>query len=197
MLSDFFIFLAQCVSLYSTLCLIRIILSWFPGVLYSPVGMFFSTVCDPFLNLFRRFRIFKNSPVDFSPIFAFAALSILQTVLSALGTPNVRITLGGVLYLIIGMIWSVVRFFINILLVIFIVRLIVNLMRKDVYSSFWATIDSVLNPILNFFSRFIPGRKIRPYRTRLIFATTALILIYVILIILTANLFPLLLRIPF
>lgn len=65
MLSDFFIFLAQCVSLYSTLCLIRIILSWFPGVLYSPVGMFFSTVCDPFLNLFRRFRIFKNSPVDF------------------------------------------------------------------------------------------------------------------------------------
>ncbi|MBO8457242.1 MAG: hypothetical protein IAA81_03325 [Spirochaetes bacterium] len=70
-------------------------------------------------------------------------------------------------------------------------------MRKDVYSSFWATIDSVLNPVLNFFSRFIPGRKIRPYRTRLIFATAALILIYVILIILTANLFPLLLRIPF
>lgn len=197
MLSDFFIFLAQCVSLYSTLCIIRIFLSWFPGVMYSPVGMFFSTVCDPFLNLFRRFRIFKNSPVDFSPIFAFAALSVLQTVLSALGTPGVTITFGSVLYLIMGMLWSVVRFFINILLVILIIRLVFNLLKKDVYSSFWGMMDSVLNPVVNYFAGFIPGRKFYTYRKKLIFSIIILVFVYILLIVLTANLFPLLLRIPF
>lgn len=197
MLSDFFIFLAQCVSLYSTLCIIRIFLSWLPGVMYSPVGMFFSTVCDPFLNLFRRFRIFKNSPVDFSPILAFGVLSVLQTILSALGTPGVTITFGSVLYLIMGMLWSVVRFFINILLVILIIRLIFNLLKKDVYSSFWGMMDSVLNPVVNYFAGFIAGRKFYTYRKKLIFSIIILVFVYILLIVLTANLFPLLLRIPF
>ena len=32
------------------ICFVRIMLSWFPGAQYSPVGRFLSSLCDPYLN---------------------------------------------------------------------------------------------------------------------------------------------------
>ena len=49
---------------YTILCFIRIIFTWFPQAQYSMPGRILSTLCDPYLNFFRRFRILRIGMLD-------------------------------------------------------------------------------------------------------------------------------------
>ena len=66
-------------SLYSTLLIIRVLLTWFPGIDWS--NGILSALCsitDPYLNIFRGIR----PPIggfDISSILAFIILNIVQT----------------------------------------------------------------------------------------------------------------------
>ena len=72
--------LATVVSIYSSLCLVRIFLTWIPQANYSKFGQFMSAICDPYLNIFSRVRFLRIGMIDFSPILAFALLSALASV---------------------------------------------------------------------------------------------------------------------
>ena len=72
---------AGAVSLYTTLCIIRIIITWFPQINYSVFGRFLSTLCDPYLNLFGRIPL-RFGAFDFTPMLAIGALSVLSSVLA-------------------------------------------------------------------------------------------------------------------
>ena len=56
---------------------IRVILSWFPHDRYHPVLLFLYSITDPILDPFKRL-VPSNMGIDFSPIFAFFALSFLE-----------------------------------------------------------------------------------------------------------------------
>lgn len=64
--------------------LFEVILSWIPGARQSVVGNMISTLTGPILNPIRR--LLYNSPlggpgmmIDFSPIFAYLILSVIQS----------------------------------------------------------------------------------------------------------------------
>ena len=71
---------AGAVSLYTTLCIIRIIITWFPQINYSAFGRFLGALCDPYLNLFGRIPL-RLGAFDFTPMLAIGALSVLSSVL--------------------------------------------------------------------------------------------------------------------
>ena len=54
MLSEIFAVLAQTLSIYSFILIIRILLTWFPGIDWSNgVLSALTSITDPYLNIFR------------------------------------------------------------------------------------------------------------------------------------------------
>jgi YggT family protein len=75
--------LAQTLSIYTLVLLVRVLLSWFPNLDWSnPVLSSVSAITDPYLNAFRGL-IPPLGGLDLSALVAFFALQIAQSVLGA------------------------------------------------------------------------------------------------------------------
>jgi YggT family protein len=72
-------------TVYVVLLLLVILSSWFPRLPYSlnPVLRFLHDVCDPYLNIFRRF-IPPVGPLDLSPMVAIVLLIFVREILHTL-----------------------------------------------------------------------------------------------------------------
>ncbi len=68
------------VSLYTFIIFVYCIFSWFPiprdGIL-ADVDSFLATLCDPFLDIFRKIVPTIGGAVDISPIVAILALQLI------------------------------------------------------------------------------------------------------------------------
>lgn len=76
--------LSTFIQIYSTLLIIRVLLTWFPSINWSnqPFAAL-SQITDPYLNLFRSI-IPPLGGIDFSPMLAFLLLNLLGGLLSSL-----------------------------------------------------------------------------------------------------------------
>ncbi len=73
--------LATFLNFYSTLLLIRVLLTWFPNInWYNQPFAALSQISDPYLNLFRSI-IPPLGGMDFSPILAFVVLNVVSQLL--------------------------------------------------------------------------------------------------------------------
>ncbi|DBB03563.1 hypothetical protein WJX82_005116 [Trebouxia sp. C0006] len=75
--------LSQFLSLYNTAIIVRLVLTWFPNPPQFIAGPL-STLCDPYLNLFRGIIPPLNGTIDLSPILAFIALDLFSSTAAAL-----------------------------------------------------------------------------------------------------------------
>ncbi|MBP5974544.1 MAG: YggT family protein [Brasilonema angustatum HA4187-MV1] len=76
--------LSTFIQIYSTLLIIRVLLTWFPSInWYNQPFAALSQITDPYLNLFRSI-IPPLGGIDFSPILAFLLLNVLSGLLSYL-----------------------------------------------------------------------------------------------------------------
>ena len=76
--------LAQTLSIYTLVLLVRVLLSWFPNLDWgNPVLSTVSSITDPYLNAFRGL-IPPLGGLDLSAIVAFLALSLAQQLLGSL-----------------------------------------------------------------------------------------------------------------
>ena len=70
--------LSQTLQIYSTLLIVRVLLTWFPGIDWSNgVLSALTSITDPYLNIFRGI-IPPIGGFDISSILAFLLLSFLQ-----------------------------------------------------------------------------------------------------------------------
>lgn len=65
-------------TIYSWALIIYIFMSWFPGARESSFGEALGKICEPYLEIFRRF-IPPLGMIDFSPIVAILVLSLART----------------------------------------------------------------------------------------------------------------------
>ena len=73
--------LAQTLSIYTLVLLVRVLLSWFPNLDWSnPLLSTVSSITDPSLNAFRGL-IPPLGGLDLSAILAFLALQLVQSLL--------------------------------------------------------------------------------------------------------------------
>lgn len=160
------------ITIYSFLCFIRIILTWIPNLSYSRFGQMLSSICDPYLNLFRKLPL-RIGGLDFSPMIAFGILMIASSVTGNLALSR-TISIGHFLAMLLSMVWSVAASLITFFIIFLIIRLIVLLMHRDSYSSIWSQLDYSLNPIIFRMTNVFSGGRPMSYKNSLIAAVVLL-----------------------
>lgn len=180
MIQSVFFTLASLASLFSLVCLVRILFTWIPHLEYSTAGRILGRICDPYLNWFRRFSWTRVGIADFSPILALATLSAATMIFSSIGTTG-RISLLVILLVLLQVIWSFLSFLMNILILFLFIRLVYDLVNRYQYGPFWIMLDRFLNPVISVVSRWITrllGRT-RPLRYRISLIATFLFILAV------------------
>ncbi len=138
--------LSAIVTIYTILCFINIIMSWFPGLKFTAFGKFISSVTDPYLNFFSRWGFLRIANIDFSPIISIGILSLASSILGGIQSTG-RIYLGGILATVIYMLWNIISSLLSILFLLILIRWIVLLVKKGQtsFNSGWNQIDMMLN----------------------------------------------------
>lgn len=162
-------FLSAILGVYSTLILIRIIVSWVllfsrrngwrsgnGGYGYNQedpnnpsgiamVDQILGKICDPYLNLFRNVKGLRRSTVDFTPLLAFVLISLARTILS-LVSQAYKLTVWVVLAIIIDGLWSAI---VSFLLILTIILLVVRFFVGRSNSANTNNIINMIDPILD------------------------------------------------
>ncbi len=163
-------------GLYSLLIVIRIILTWFSGGEFGRPVEILARITDPYLDWWRRRLNLRAGYLDLSPIVAMAALSVAQTICSAIAQTG-RISLGLLLAVCLSALWSAVSFILGFCLIILVLRLIAYLINADMFGMFWRVIDSISRPLLYRVSRIV-------FRNRIVRFTTSIIISILLLTVL-------------
>ena len=121
--------LSAVLTVYTILCFINIIMSWLPGVKFTAFGKFISSVTDPYLTFFSKWRFLTIGHIDFSPIISIGLLSLASSILGGIQSTG-RIYFGGILATIIYMLWNIVSSILSIFLLFVIIRWIMILVSK-------------------------------------------------------------------
>lgn len=175
-------------SLYSLLCLLRIIITWIPNYSYSKPADILAQICDPYMNLFRGIKWLRFGSFDFSPALALCILGAGSQLFSSLANGG-YINLQMILAMILGIFFSILSSLIFFLIILFAIRLILIMINRDSYNTtgFMANqIDSSISSIVYRIARtFAMGRRIT-YKAALIISIIALLFLQFALRILLA-----------
>ncbi len=138
--------IAAVLSLYTLLCFIYILMSWFPGAKFTSFGRGLSAICEPYMNIFKRLSFLRIGNIDFSPIVSLGILSLASAILAGIQRTG-RIFLGGILGTILNSIWSIASSILAIFAFLVLIRWIVLLVSKGrtSYDSGWNQVDILLN----------------------------------------------------
>lgn len=171
---------AGAVSLYSTLCFFRIILTWIPSLNYSAIGKFLSSICDPYLNLFSRLPL-RIGMFDFT---AMIAIGILYVISSILGNISVSgyISLSMILANLLSIVWSIASSIATVIMIIFIVRYLVSIFSKtsNQYDSPWQRFDDAIRNMVFKICNFFTGGRSISYKTALLIDSIAMLAILIL-----------------
>lgn len=178
-------FLSGVLGLYSTIILIRIVVSWillfnsrngwrsgYGGYGFrvedpqNPTGIakvdaILGKICDPYLNLFRNFKSLRKSTIDFTPILAFLVISLVRTILSLFAN-YYKITIWIVLAIIIDGLWSAIFSFLLILtLILLIIRFFVGRSSNPSKNNYIYMLDTMLNaPVEKVYKLFFRKKNV-------------------------------------
>lgn len=189
-------FVSTIVSFYTLILFVRVILTWVPSLEYSKFGRILASICDPYLNLFKKIRFLRVGTLDFTPMVAMGVLVLVSSILQSIIRTQ-RVSVGIILATIVSLCWSIIHTIFVVLIIVLLVRLIVSIFNKD-SSPIWNQIDRIVSPVAYNVTKKIFPKKFIKYQTVLIFTIFALIICYIILEILLlgviANLF---IKLPF
>jgi YggT family protein len=165
--------LAFLAGLYSLLIFIRIMLTWFRNTHYSRPIQILSLITDPYLDWWRQRFTLRAGSFDLSPIAALVVLSVVQTVCSTIFDYG-KISLGIILVICLSALWSVFSFVIGFFFIVLVLRLIAYMSSSNMYSPFWAVIESISQPLLYRVNRIIFGKRIVRFLTGILVSIAAL-----------------------
>ena len=189
--------LAGALSLYTLLCFIYILLSWFPGAKFTKFGHILSSICDPYMNLFRKMTFLRIGNIDFSPIVSIGLLSLASAILAGIQRTG-RIFLGGILGTVLSSLWGIASSIVGIFTILIFIRWIVLLINKGrtSYESGWNQIDMILNKMTYKIAGTI-SKKTMSYQTSLLMSWLILLAVLIIGHVLIGILVNLCYRMPF
>ncbi len=174
--------LAQVLAFYNLLLWVRIILSWFAPVSHlnqNSIFIILKKIVDPYLNLFRNVNLLKTKNIDFTPLLAFALLSVLQSILHLFGTTG-QITFYIVLALILNTLWGyLISPFLVIITIIIVIRLILCFKKGPNTITLIRTLESIIGGFLSWIQKVFFSSKIVSDRKLLIVSTIFCILVYI------------------
>lgn len=171
---------AGAVSLYSTLCFFRIILTWFPSLNYSTIGKFLSSICDPYLNLFSRLPL-RIGMFDFTAMIAIGILYVISSILGNISASG-YISLSMILANLLSIVWSIASSIATVIMIIFIVRYLVSIFSRtsNQYDSPWQRFDDAIRNMVFKICNFFTGGRSISYKTALLIDSIAMLAILIL-----------------
>ncbi len=195
-------FLAWILGLFSTVILIRIIVSWIllfvrrsswrsgsgdfydqenqgPSSLLITLDTVLGKICDPYLHLFSGVKSLRRSNIDLTPLLALVLLNFIRSVLSMFASVG-EITLWTILAILINGLWySFFTFILVVLIILLIIRLVLGRSNTPGANNWINTIDPILDaPVGRVYKLFFRGKK--PDDQKLIIAS---LIFYIVLLI--------------
>ena len=174
-------FLAWILGVYSTVILIRIIVSWIllfarrsswrngngfntenpdgPGPLAS-VDSILGKICDPYLKAFSGVTSLKRSNIDLTSLLALVVLNFVRSVLGMFATVG-QLNLWTVLAIFVNGIWySFFTFILVALIILLIIRLVLGYSNTAETNNWINTIDPILDrPVSRVYKLFFKGKQ--------------------------------------
>lgn len=189
--------LAGVLSLYTLLCFIYILMSWFPGAKFTKFGQVMTSICEPYMGLFRKMSFLRIGSIDFSPIVSLGILSLASAILAGIQKTG-RIFFGGILGNILESLWGIASSIIGIFTLLILIRWIVLLINKGrtSYDSGWNQVDIILNKITYKIAGTF-SKKTMSYQTSLLLSWIILLITFIVGYILFAILVDLCYKLPF
>ena len=160
--------LAGVLALYTFLCFIYILMSWFPGAKFTKFGHFMTAICEPYMEKKKKMSFLRIGNIDFSPIVSLGILSLASAILAGIQRTG-RIFFGGILGTILSSLWSITSSIIGIFTLLIFIRWIVLLINKGrtSYESGWNQVDMILNKMTYKIAGTI-SKKSMSYQTSLL-----------------------------
>jgi len=159
---------AALLTVYTLLLVVRIVLTWVSMDHAHPALRVLHTVCDPYLNWFRRFRFLVIGGLDFSPLAALLVLNLFSSLARFISAEG-QITLGIALSILVQLLWGAAAFFFLLLGVLALVRFFAIRFRWG-GQGLWQYLDAILQP-----AAYAVGKVVRP-GVFLSYTTTLLLL---------------------
>ena len=178
-MDTFFSLLAHLIGIYSFLCLIRIVISYFPQMQNNRVADFLASICDPFFSLFR-FSFSKIGAFDLSAFFAIAALYIAQKVFHTLSLKK-DFNAFSIITILLSVSFSIADSLLTFLLIVLIFRFILEITGKSYNSVYTDAIDSVFTPLYNLANRLTGNSYIASLVVLAVGSIVLKIIIFIIL----------------
>ena len=189
--------LAGVLSLYTLLCFVYILMSWFPGAKFTRFGRGLSSICEPYMNLFRKMSFLRIGNIDFSPIVSIGILSLASAILAGVQRTG-RIFLGGILGTVLNSLWGIASSIVGIFTLLMFIRWIALIITKGrtSYDSGWNQVDILLNKITYKVAGTF-SKKTMSYQTSLLISWISFLVILVAGNIFISILVNLCYRLPF
>jgi YggT family protein len=168
------LFIYYAIQIYIWIVIIRVLLTWINPNPYSPFMQFLSRAADPALDLARRYCPLALGGLDFSPILAIMALSLLGSFLGRWlingASPALLLPMAalGLIQLLDSLAW--------ILIALMAARLIMSFVHPSPYNPIVRVVYGLSEPLLAPLRRFLPpGRTGLDWRPLLFLLLTWLI----------------------
>lgn len=179
MLTIVFNLISWILNVFNFLCLIRIIITWVPSLNYSTFARILSTICDPYLNIFRKLRWTLIGSIDFSPAIALCTTGALSYFFSILAK-NSSFSILYLVAMLIQLVWSIAQSILVFFIIILIVRLVVLFISGEQSSyaySYMNLLDSTVSSVVYNIARTFTGGRRVSYKTALIISIISLIVV--------------------
>jgi YggT family protein len=161
-------------SIYTLLCFVRILLTWFPSVSYSSFARFLANVCDPYLNIFRKIAFLRINYVDFSPAVAIIVMSGVSSIARSFAAGQI-VTVGRILAAVVSVCGAIVSSILVFLILLVIIRLIVQIFAPHSTFQLWYSLDRMLHPWFDRVSGIFGGKQ--SWTASLVFGLISLIVV--------------------
>jgi len=171
-------FIAGAIGVYSILIFARILLSWFGSMVSGKPIEILSKITDPYLDWWRKNLKLTIGFLDFSAIAAIVFLSLMQSMFYNLASSEI-LSVGTMLAVILGAVWSIASFIIGFFMIIIVLRAFAFFTNRNIYSPFWKIVDNIFQPFMYKMNRLIFGNKIGNFLKGMIISFFLLLLLMV------------------
>ena len=163
------------ISVYMLLIFIRVLLTWFQGPAMGRPYEILTSITDPYINFFRRFKFLRIGNMDFSAILAIMVLFVVQNIVVEVYTAG-TITAGIILGILLSAVWHSIAWILSFFLILVIIRLIALLIRINSTGPMLRTVDIIISPLLQFLQVKVLKGRIITFQNGLLVIGAALLL---------------------
>lgn len=184
-LRDLALLLSTIIGIFNILIWIRIILTWVKiprgNAPESQFSIILGKIVDPFLNIFKGARFLQSKNMDFSPLLAFAVLSIIKSILEIFGRTG-TLTMGITAALIFQTVYSfLVSPLLFLLIILLGIRLFFCYKRTPTTIAMARSIETIIGGLLNWVQKNFFGSRGVANRTLVITSLIFTIVLYILI----------------